>query len=158
MSNENTVEAVIQSEETVENNTAPVKKARATKKVAEKAPVKNVAVEEVKSEDIVDDQKVITGPAKAKAPRNSNTKTKENGVIASNAADVLLEKKVNTENSEVNDSGKIAVWSEKNIRWQSVGSLVSGYNIITKEEAEKWLSRANVRVATPEEVATYYGK
>jgi hypothetical protein len=52
---------------------------------------------------------------------------------------------------------KIAVYSEKNLRWNMVGSLTSGYNIVTKEEAEKWLTLSFVREATPGEVANHYG-
>jgi hypothetical protein len=41
--------------------------------------------------------------------------------------------------------------------WSVVGRINKGYNIVTKEAAEKWLSRKGVREATPEEVATHYG-
>jgi hypothetical protein len=44
------------------------------------------------------------------------------------------------------------------MRWTGVGALVKGYNIVTKEAAEKWLTRQGVRKASAEEVATYYGK
>lgn len=53
---------------------------------------------------------------------------------------------------------KVAIYASKNLHWSSVGSLKTGYNIVTKEESEKWLSNKAVRVATPEEVAKHYGK
>lgn len=53
---------------------------------------------------------------------------------------------------------KIAVYSAKNLYWGGVGSLERGYNIVTKEESEKWLTHKAVREATPEEVAKHYGK
>ena len=53
---------------------------------------------------------------------------------------------------------KVAVFSEKNIFWNQVGTLEKGYNIVTKEASEKWVTHKAVRSATPEEVASYYGK
>lgn len=53
---------------------------------------------------------------------------------------------------------KIAVFAERNIFWNEVGALEKGYNIITKEASEKWISHKAVRIATPQEVALYYGE
>ena len=53
---------------------------------------------------------------------------------------------------------KVAVFSNGSIYWNGVGSLEKGYNIITKEASVQWLTRKNVRLATPEEVAKHYGK
>jgi hypothetical protein len=53
---------------------------------------------------------------------------------------------------------KIAVYSNKNLYWGGVGTLEIGYNIIAKEMSEKWLTHKAVREASPEEVASYYGK
>jgi len=53
---------------------------------------------------------------------------------------------------------KVALFSNGNISWNGVGSLEKGYNIVTKEDSVKWLTRKNVRLATPEEVARHYGK
>lgn len=43
------------------------------------------------------------------------------------------------------------------MHWVSVGRISNGYNIVSEEESEKWLSRRGVRKATPQEVATHYG-
>ena len=137
------------------------KKATATKKAAEEAPVEilNVVVEEstVSNED---GQEVITGPKKARAPRKSNTRSNEEGVVTSNAADSALRRKVDTtvQEPKKEEEEKVALWSARNLRWTGVGYLSTGYNIVTKEAAEKWLGRQGVRTASPEEVATYYGK
>ena len=53
---------------------------------------------------------------------------------------------------------KVALYSNGNITWSGVGSLEKGYNIVTKEAAEKWLTRKTVREASPQEVARHYGK
>lgn len=51
-----------------------------------------------------------------------------------------------------------AVFSKRNIFWNGVGTLKVGYNIVTGEDAEKWVTHKAVRIASPEEVARYYGK
>jgi hypothetical protein len=53
---------------------------------------------------------------------------------------------------------KVALFSERNIFWNGVGEVVKGYNIVTKEVSEKWLTHDKVRTATPQEVAKHYGK
>ena len=53
---------------------------------------------------------------------------------------------------------QVAVFSKKNLYWREVGSLVPGYNIVSKEMSEKWVTHKSVRIADPEEVATFYGK
>lgn len=52
---------------------------------------------------------------------------------------------------------KVALFSEKNVNWEGVGSLKKGYNIVSRESVEKWLSRDHVREATPEEIAEEFG-
>jgi hypothetical protein len=152
-------------ENTVEEVEAPVEEVKKAKKprtkaVAEETPVENVSIQESVVEND-EGQKVISGPKRNRAPRKSNTRVNEDGVIGSNAADYALKDapKANapvvkaTPNPE-----KTALWSAKNIRWTGVGELSKGYNIVTKEAADKWLKKDGIREATPEEVATYYGK
>jgi hypothetical protein len=138
------------------------RKPRATKKVAEENPViENVTIEEGKTVND-DGQEVITGPDKPRRtgrPR-SNMHAKESGAIGSRAADRALEKTGIVEEEKVEESteDKVALWSNRNIRWTAVGTLTKGYNIVKKEAAEKWLDRQGVREATPEEVAAHYSK
>ena len=56
------------------------------------------------------------------------------------------------------ETEKIALYSIKNLFWNGIGELNTGYNIVSKEESEKWLTHKAVRIATPEEVASHYGK
>lgn len=52
------------------------------------------------------------------------------------------------------DADLIALFSERNINWDGVGSLKVGYNFVAKEDADKWLSGTlKVRLASPEEIA-----
>ena len=53
---------------------------------------------------------------------------------------------------------KVALYSEKNLHMDNLGALKVGYNIVSKEASEKWLTHRLVRIAPPEEVAAYYGK
>lgn len=57
-----------------------------------------------------------------------------------------------------NPKEKIAIYSNRNIHWNGVGSIEKGYNIVTKEASVKWLTHKSVREATPAEVAKHYGK
>jgi len=58
---------------------------------------------------------------------------------------------------EVDLSEKVAIHSTKSVRWEEVGSVSKGYNIVTKSQADKWLTRGHVRIATPEEVKRAFG-
>jgi hypothetical protein len=51
----------------------------------------------------------------------------------------------------------VAIYSDRNVSWSGVGTISKGYNIVEKDQAEKWLTRKHVREATPEEVASEYG-
>lgn len=53
---------------------------------------------------------------------------------------------------------KVALYSLRNINWNGVGEITKGYNIVTAEQAEKWVTNKSVRTATPEEVKRAYGK
>ena len=53
---------------------------------------------------------------------------------------------------------KVALYSTRNISWNGLGSLSRGYNIVSKEASEKMVTHKAVRIASPEEVASYYGK
>lgn len=53
---------------------------------------------------------------------------------------------------------KVAVYANRNLHWNGVGSLNVGYNILTKEESEKWLTHKAVRLVLPDEIAKHYGK
>lgn len=52
----------------------------------------------------------------------------------------------------------VAIHSTKNVTWSGVGKVYTGYNIVTEDESEKWLTRGHIRLATPEEVAREFGK
>lgn len=101
---------------------------------------------------------VIQAPSKTKRTPTSNAQSNDDGVISVRSAETHAPPvKVEKKDPEV-EEGQVAVHSAKNLHWQGVGKLKPGYNILSKEVAEKWLTNKHVREATPEEVATYYGK
>ena len=53
---------------------------------------------------------------------------------------------------------QVAIYSTKNLYWEKVGRLSKGYNLVTEENAEQWLTLGHTRIATPEEVAGAYDK
>lgn len=146
---EDLVEELEETAETVEE------KVTATEKVAKETPV----VQKVKIEGVVNEegQKIITGPKKAKPVKNSNMKQNDDNILGSRAADRSFNKLISEEAPKKNND-KVALWSNKNIRWTGIGALTKGYNIVTEEASEKWLDKDGIRKATPEEVATYFGK
>ncbi len=94
----------------------------------EEIPVEEPVVEEVRIED-------TTKPVKVEAKAEPKKKAKV-----------------------VEESEKIiAVFSTKNVTWNGVGKVNRGYNIVTQEEADKWVTRDHIRLATPQEVAREYG-
>ena len=94
-------------------------------------------------------------PERVGPPQSNMGSKNDDGVVGSKAASrpkpVIKEEKKDA-------SDKVAVWSPKSISWENVGRLTPGYNIVSKEASEKWLTRNGIRIATAEEVATYYGK
>ncbi len=110
-------------------------------------------VAEVKAEAEAEVEAPVVADHPAEEPVQSLGFTKT-GAIGSMAADGP-KKKIK---SEVEDlSEKIALHSTKSVRWEEVGSLSKGYNIVTKAQADKWLTRGHVRIATPEEIKKAFG-
>jgi hypothetical protein len=102
----------------------------------------------------VEEQVVIKADEPVKRQPVSASGANKDGVVVSRGAD---RPKKTTETIKV-EVEKIALFSEKNLHWQGVGKITKGYNIVTEEAAKLWLQRRGIREATPEEVATYYGK
>jgi hypothetical protein len=51
---------------------------------------------------------------------------------------------------------KVAIYSSKNLFKNGLGEIKVGYNIVTKEASDFWVTHKAVRVATPEEVSKAY--
>jgi hypothetical protein len=96
---------------------------------------------------------VISSDRLASSP-NVSVVSNEDNVIGSGSAD----KKEAAKSNPVNEKETVAVYSTKNVTWSGVGQVFKGYNIVTKQAAEKWATRDHIRIATPEEVARDFGK
>jgi hypothetical protein len=79
------------------------------------------------------------------------------GAIGASFIEVKEELKKTTKLTDKPVAEKVAIFSTKNVTWNEVGKVYRGYNIVTKEQADKWLTRDHARVATPEEVAKEFG-
>jgi hypothetical protein len=52
----------------------------------------------------------------------------------------------------------VALQSTKNVVWQGVGKVTRGVNVVSKAEAEQWLTRNHITLLTPEQVAKEFNK
>jgi len=117
--------------------------------VVEEAPVVEApAVEETHAEPVVEEEPAQETPeVPALAPV-------ANGVMGSTT--VPRPERSHQEHHE-DSVEKIAIYSTSNVNWEGVGKVYKGYNIVTKDASEQWLTRSHVRIATPEEVKKAFG-
>jgi hypothetical protein len=81
--------------------------------------------------------------------------TEEVKVEESEAKELAVEepvKKTVKKKEEPKAATMVAVYSSRSVSWEGVGSVKRGYNILTPEQADRWLKRVHVRLATPDEI------
>ena len=88
----------------------------------------------------------------------SNTKLEILEILASWIPPEITEETAEKAGKNKNLTNKIALHSDRNLHMDGLGALSVGYNIVSKEASEKWLTHRLVRIAQPEEVASYYAK
>lgn len=128
-----------------------------TTKITEDTPV------QIKEET---EQEIITARSKRKTPKADAQVigNLDNGAIGVETKKVAT-KKAKTDKAPSSkmakaiqeDDDKVAIYSERNMSWSEVGKVNRGYNIVTKEQAEKWLTRNNVREVDPQELIEKFG-
>jgi hypothetical protein len=96
--------------------------------------------------DVISSDKMATNP-------NLSVTSNEENVIGSASA----EKKEAVNSKVSKEKNTVAIYSTKNVTWSGVGQVSKGYNIVTRQAADKWATRNHIRIATPEEVAGEYG-
>jgi hypothetical protein len=102
------------------------------------------------------DDSVITGPKGSPKEEVQVLGSVANGVIGA-------DKKANTPKPAAKPAAPeakkdvVALYSGRNMHWEGVGKLSKGYNIVSKEAADKWLTKEHVRIADAKEVAKGYG-
>ena len=146
--------------ENTENNSV-VEEAVVNTPVVEEAPVVEApVVEETPAEPAIVETPTpdaITAPAY----RNNSDKVAalgavDNGVMGTTS--VSRPEPRSAEKPKTEDSvEKVALYSTKNVNWEGVGKVYKGYNIVTPENSDKWLTRSHIRLATPEEVKKAFG-
>jgi hypothetical protein len=97
--------------------------------------------------DVISSDKIATSP-------NVSVVSNEDNVIGSGSAN----KKEMVRTKTAKEKETVAIYSTRNVTWSEVGQVSKGYNIVTKQAADKWATRDHVRIATPEEVARDFGK
>jgi len=106
-------------------------------------------------EELSENNLVLSTTVKDKGHEpKSATKSNSGGVVTTATADNFTNKEFKKEEPK---GDKLAIFSEKNVAWSSVGRISKGYNIVTKEAAKMWLTRKGIREASPSEVASHYG-
>jgi hypothetical protein len=98
-------------------------------------------------ENVISSDKIATSP-------NVSVVSNEDNVIGSGSAD----RKEIAKPKDSKEKDTVALYSTRNVNWSGVGQVSKGYNIVTKQAAEKWVARDHIRIATPEEVARDFGK
>ena len=88
----------------------------------------------------------------------STTKLEILEILASWIPPVNTEEQVEELDKTKTLVNKVALYSQRNLHMDNLGALKVGYNIVSKEASEQWITRKAVRIAQPEEVASYYGK
>jgi hypothetical protein len=88
----------------------------------------------------------------------SNTKLEILEILASWVPPEITEETAEKAGKNKDLTNKIALHSDRNLHMDGLGALSVGYNIVSKEASEKWLTHRLVRIAQPEEVASYYAK
>jgi hypothetical protein len=152
--NENpTVEEAVVEEQIVET---PVFEAPVAEEPVVEAPSFEYHAEAAVVEDKPETVDAIQAPA-YKAPEEVQALgAVAEGVIGATTARKTSEKKKQVKAPEKKET--VALYSTKNVTWSEVGKVYRGYNIVSKDASEKWLTRSHIRVATPEEVAKEFGK
>lgn len=95
---------------------------------------------------------ITTNTVKPSGKESTGVRPVKNGVIGANIPEI----QPGTPEPVVSND-KVALYSEKNLSWTGVGKLQRGYNFVSEGVSEKWLKQKSVRIATPEEVAEYFG-
>ena len=52
-------------------------------------------------------------------------------------------------------SDKVLIHSERSVSWSGVGNVIWGLNLVSKKQADQWLTRDHVRLATTDEAAEF---
>jgi hypothetical protein len=133
--------------------------------VVEETPVVEEALVETQPEPVVESPApVVEEPVSAITRPSYSSHVEEVPALGSvgdgaiGATTAVRHPRTAKKKAEATVVEKVAIHSTKNVTWEGVGKVYRGYNIVTKDASEKWLTRSHTRLATPEEVAKEFGK
>lgn len=135
--------------------------------IVEETPIVEAPVAEVAPEPVKEEEAPKAEEPTAISTNNFGRSTKEpqavgsvaNGAIGVTSVPTPEPKPVRKSSKKSEDAPeKVAIHSTRNVTWEGVGKVYRGFNIVTQEAADKWLTRSHIRTATPEEVAKEFGK
>jgi len=93
---------------------------------------------------------VISSPVPVEVPTEPSLAFLDNGVLGSVAP--AEPAPVETSNTV---SEKVLIHSERSVSWSGVGNVIWGLNLVSKKQADQWLTRDHVRLATTDEAAEF---
>lgn len=132
--------------------------------VIEEPVVESPVVEETSLEPVKEEapaQEANTNDVIGAPSYSGNSETQALGAVNNGAIGATTAPKTSKKSSAKKESEKketVALHSTRNVTWSGVGKVYRGYNIVEKSEADQWLTRSHIRLATPEEVAKEFGK
>jgi hypothetical protein len=124
-------------------------------------PVEEVSVEpetnEEPAEEVEESADVISTPSKGKGSKKKQAMAPVSDGVIGTSVDEAPKARVTNQVKEISEN-TVAIYSARNVRWEGVGKINKGYNIVDKSEADKWIEKLNhVRLASPEEVSRELG-
>jgi hypothetical protein len=137
----------LNNDSAVESNVEEVVVEETKTEEASSTPV----VEEVKSEDVAIKSPVYPG----------NEEVQALGSVANGAIGATTAQRPKAPSAKKAPEAKketVAIRSTRNVSWVGVGKVSKGINIVSKDEADKWLTRDHITKVSPDDVAKEYGK
>jgi hypothetical protein len=107
-------------------------------------------LEAAPAEEVVEEVTPVAEEAKPEAVVEEPAK--EEPVIEAKPEVVEEKPAKKAKKEEVAEDDKVAIYSSRPVLWDGVGRIERGYNIVSKAQADKWIKRNHVRLATPEEI------
>tara|TARA_B110000503_G_scaffold1165_2_gene1524 strand:+ start:3532 stop:3993 length:462 start_codon:yes stop_codon:yes gene_type:complete len=120
-------------------------------------PVDEDVSVDVVAEEVTEDSKESMILADEPVPTVPALTPVADGVIGSGATKKATKKSAAKAASTNPVEEKVGVYSTRNVTWVGVGKVLQGLNIVTKSQAEKWLTRDHTRLADPKQVAEDHG-
>lgn len=69
-----------------------------------------------------------------------------------------VKKKTSTPKKKKLKGDEVVIFSQRNIYFPEIGKISTGFNIVSKQNSEVYLTHKSVRQATAEELAQHYGR